>query len=174
MIKAQLAKPFIENNEGLNHLLINLSPENDDISHAQVDVYFPYGISRLPNLNKYNESAQGSILFRKLNEEKEIMYEFYTTEGDVSLGYYTISILLKYQIGMAPHQKSFDINISIVDENDVDADVQINNEVLERLMDLPNSVKEESIEDHNLDVKSQVIPRNNSYSYLEDKYRVNY
>ncbi|MFC0561482.1 hypothetical protein [Halalkalibacter alkalisediminis] len=173
MIKAQLAKSFIENNEGLNHLLIKISPENIDISYVKVDVHLPYGISRLPNLTKYDENAQGSISFRELNEKKEIMFELYTTEEDVPLGHCSINILLKYRIGMLEHEENISITLSIVDENDV-ADVVINNEVITKLKELPNDLKEEPKENYELDVKSKVIRRNNTFSYLEEKYRVNY
>lgn len=173
MIKAQLAKPFIENNEGLNHLLLKISPENFDISLVKVDILLPYGISRLPNLNKYDESAQGSILFRELNEKKDILFELYTTEKSLPLGNCSIKIHLKFRVGIVEHEESTSINLTIVDEDD-EFDVLINNEVIRKLKGLPNYSKIKSKEKYDLDVKSKVIAQSNSYSYLEEKYRINY
>ena len=51
MIEALLAKPCIENNEGMNHLLVKISPTTL-FTFVKLDINLPYGVNRQINLNK--------------------------------------------------------------------------------------------------------------------------
>jgi hypothetical protein len=91
MFNVKLAKSIMENEEGMNHLWIQLFPDVET-KNAEIDVQLPDGIHRLHNLNGYVENESKHILL-DLTKDKDVLIELFT-QDPITYGTATIVITL--------------------------------------------------------------------------------
>lgn len=93
MIKVLLAKSAIENEEGMNHLWIQLAPAAGSVKNARIQVSLPSGIHRLRNLSGFDEEQTGEILIINPQVINDVVIEIFTREP-ITYGEKTITVAL--------------------------------------------------------------------------------
>ncbi|MBY0009896.1 hypothetical protein [Paenibacillus typhae] len=94
MITARLAKSVLENEEGLNHLLIQIRPpEKSD--HAVVRLVMPEGIQAGEAYGEFEADGSGDMLLHSLDSMHELLVEIYTGEA-ILCGQVNLCIVVKY------------------------------------------------------------------------------
>lgn len=84
MLKASLAKSKMVNEEGTNHLWVQI----DTSFPINIEVRLPKGVNRKPNLNGYPEDDHGTIRVKN-SEQNDLLIELFTepsamaTEGTI-------------------------------------------------------------------------------------------
>lgn len=132
--KVKLAKSFLEHEEGLNHLWIQLAAVGD-VRKARIQLALPAGIHRLPNLNGYAEDQEAQILLDNPKQSTDLLIEIFTREP-ISCGEKTIQITLSYleQEG-TPICIEHKVSLTIANEEEID-DAGIDEEVVNKVKEL--------------------------------------
>lgn len=166
MIKTSIAKSKMENEEGMNHLLIEIPPL--DVQEAQVSIVLPSGIFRIQNLNGYIENESGSIFIdNRTKWTQQLLIEIYTKEV-LHFGIEIIGIVLALKENDKTTRKITDsVEVIIADEDDVDTMV-IDENVITFLKNLQNDKDENDIP------QPRTFKTANEYSFLEEEYRVDF
>jgi hypothetical protein len=171
MIRVRLAKSMLENEEGINHLWVQLSPIGD-VENARVQIILPSGIHRLRNINNLFEDQSGEILIDDPKSPNDIFIEIFTRER-VRYGERTVIFSLSYNenTGNIRRIEHF-VSLKIVEEDEMD-NVIIDDEVVNKIKDLKQlndgCDNQEHIE--YLPVKLLKLDPNH-ISDLEKKYRI--
>jgi len=117
-ITLRLAKSKLENEEGLNCLLVGWKPFGP-AKTASLTVALPTGVKRVPNPDGFEEEADGRIVIRRPDLPDELPIEIYTEEA-APIGRYKIAIELVYVDGAtARHAISAEIPLEIATEEDM-------------------------------------------------------
>ncbi|WP_232695750.1 hypothetical protein [Brevibacillus daliensis] len=168
MIETKLAKSLMENEEGMNHLWIQILWEESVYQKSEMQIQLPKGIYRSHNLNGYAENERKQIVLD--SKDKEVMIEIFTQDA-IACGEVIISVTLF----SCEKSISKEIPIHLVSEDEMDM-VEIDEQVVERIKELGNANFPPTSEDTNIVfIQTKVLEaRNNEFSYLEKKYRVDY
>lgn len=170
MITIRSAKSKLENEEGLNHLWIHLSPIGD-VDNVRLQISVPPGIHRRRNLNHFQEDDTGAILIYQPNIPDDIFIEIYTQEA-ILYGEKTITFVLTYASNNGNlHQVEQLYPINIVNEEDMD-NIIIDEEVVSKIKQLQREDDELSQEQTGYSTFKRVQLHPEQYSDLEKKYRI--
>lgn len=169
MADIQLAKSKMENEEGLNHLWIQLHPE-DLTQTLEIKIQLPEGIYRSKNLNGLVENIQGHIVVDAIDTPyQDVIIEIFTQDA-VPCGEVTIVVSLMTS-ETTVHQ---DISIQVIPEEEMDT-AEINEQVIERIKALSNaSPTHEDDDDVSNIVYVQPKIMEQRMSHLEKNYRIDY
>lgn len=169
MLEIKLAKSLMEIEEGMNHLWIQiLRDEKVESQKSELHIQLPNGVYRSRNLNGYAENEREQIVLEV--QDKEVMIEIFTQDA-IACGEVTISVALYSN----ENSISKEIPIHLVDENEMDM-VEIDEQVVERIKELSNTNNPPNNEETNIVfIQPKVLEtRDNEFSDLEKKYRVDY
>ncbi|GFZ82181.1 hypothetical protein GCM10008018_29930 [Paenibacillus marchantiophytorum] len=170
MLDIQLAKPVMENEEGMNHLWVQF-PLADFMKTelAEVSIQLPDGLYRSPNLNGYKENMSKLILVN-LERDKDVLIEIYT-QSAINIGEAAITVGLRYTNCLNNIKEiHHSIPIHFVHEDESEH-LAVNDQVIGRLKELLSPIPQDKVDF--LSVQSKIMEiRHNEYSYLEKKYRV--
>lgn len=166
MLDIQFAKSKMENEEGMNHLWIQVHPE-DPLQTSEIQIQLPEGMYRSKNLNGLVENDQGHIVVEA--PYPDVIIEFFTQDA-VPFGEMTIVVSL-LAAETTVHQ---DISIQVVPEEEMDT-AEINEHVVERVKALSNtSPTNDDDDDVSNIVYIQPKIMEQRMSHLEKNYRIDY
>lgn len=169
MLDVRLAKRLMENQEGMNHLWIQiLQDEPTVLEKSEMCIQLPNGVYRSYNLNGYTENECNHIFLDSM--DKEVMIEIFT-QDEIACGEVTICVTLT----SCELTITREISLRIVYEDDMDL-VEIDEQVVERIKQL-GSANISSNEENTDPIFNQprvLKLRDNKFSYLTEKYRVDY
>ncbi|KUP26106.1 hypothetical protein [Paenibacillus sp. DMB5] len=94
MITARLAKPVLEHEEGLNHLLIQIHPP-EKFEQAVVRLIMPEGIQAGEAYGVFEADGSGEMLLHSLDRMNELLVEIYTGEA-IPCGQVSLCIVVMY------------------------------------------------------------------------------
>ncbi|RUS47030.1 hypothetical protein [Cohnella sp. AR92] len=165
MMKTSIAKSKMENEEGMNHLLIEIPPL--DVQEAEVDIILPDGMFRTQNLTGYNEGESGSIRIDHLTKwTQHLLIELYTKEKlNFEQATINTALTLKAKDGTTTQLKNA-VAVTLADEENMEGLV-IDDNVITFLKNV--QTKEENNTPH---PKEYITV--NEYAFLEEKYRVDF
>lgn len=168
MLNLKLAKPMMENEEGMNHLWVQLFwDEKDEYQNFEIKIQLPTGIYRSQNLNGYMENERGNIVVNTLNQD--VIVEVFTQET-IECGEVTIVVSLI----TSETTISSEISLQLVEEDEMDI-VEIDEQVVERIKVLSNEAPLQETETNIVSIHPRILQkRENEFSHLEKKYRVDY
>ncbi len=167
MLDIRVAKSRMENEEGMNHLWIQLAPDAKKTAKSEIRIRLPEGIYRTPNLNGYVENAREHIVVDSF--DRDVIIELFTQEA-IPCGKRSIEISLL----TAGTTVSKEISIQIVQEDDMNM-VEIDEQVVERVKELSNAGPACDMETTMVNIPPGILKKSeNEYSYLEKKYRIDY
>jgi hypothetical protein len=174
MMNLRLAKSHMENEEGMNHLLIKIVPPAHLMKQLSIFIDLPEGIHRLPNLNGFRDE-HGWIHIDHVPSQINLLIEIYTTSsipcGDCLLR----TVVIFKQHNQEPSRMHAFLRLPIVSEDAMDQ-VVIDEEVVSLVK---NKLSEQS-DGHSGKGGNYVIihPKlhelSNELSDLERKYRINF
>lgn len=119
MIKTRFTKSVMENEEGMNHLWIQLLP----INHAEdvrIEITLASGVHRLNNLSGYDETDIQEIVIPNPSIENNIIVEIFT-KNPVTVGEKTIIIAVTYSEKELPIRVEHDVLLRVVSEEEMDS-----------------------------------------------------
>lgn len=166
MVDIQLAKSKMENEEGMNHLWIQLHPE-ELLQTSEIKIQLPEGIYRSKNLSGLIENDQGHIVVDA--PYQDVIIEIFTRDA-LECGELTIVVIL-LTAETTVHQ---DISIQVVPEEEMDT-AEINEHVVERVKALSytSPIHDDNEDDSNI-VYIQPKILEQRISRLEKNYRIDY
>lgn len=135
MINVLFAKSGIENEEGMNHLWIQLTPAAQSVLNARIHVSLPSGIHRLRNLSQFDEEQTGEIVVPHPQIINDVIIEIFTREP-ISCGEKTLSVAFccTNEDGTATRIEHF-VPLHVVPEEEIDH-IQINEAVVHKIKEL--------------------------------------
>ncbi|MDQ8735815.1 hypothetical protein [Paenibacillus sp. LHD-38] len=166
MMKTSIAKSMMENEEGMNHLLIEIPPL--DVQGAQVGIILPDGIFRTKNLTGYYEDESGSILIdHRTKWTQHLLIELYTKEK-LNFEQTTVNTVLTLKSkDTTTSQYENTVTMTLADEGDMEGLV-IDENVITFLKNL------QSAKDDNVTPQPKTYKTVNEYAFLEEKYRIDF
>jgi hypothetical protein len=173
MIKSRFTKPIMENEEGMNHLWIQIA-RIGPVNHVRVQICLPNGLYRQNNLSGFPETETKEIQISNPLITNDIVIELYTREPVMS-GEKTIIIAVTYygiegKLNRVEHY----VPLKIVPEEEID-DVQVDEEVLEIVKELQQGQIMEQNKEFVVYLPTQILRLDpNKLSDLEKKYRIDY
>ncbi|RED77600.1 hypothetical protein DFP98_109211 [Cohnella phaseoli] len=176
MLRLRLAKSMMEREEGMNHLWIQLLPEEGSIvEKAEVRIQLPTGLYRSPNLNGHEESESSGILINREAQGKDALLELYTqhaVHSDESFVIVTVSFKDSEDRWVEVSDR---IVIRFVAEEEIGETLELDQQVIKRVKELRNSAAEwPDSDDLTISPPRTYELRNNKYAYLEQLYRVDF
>lgn len=169
MLEIKLAKSMMENEEGMNHLWIQVLRNEEVVSQKLViQIQLPNGVYRSRNLNGYFENKREHIVIDPLDQD--VIVEIFTQDA-IECGELTIEVTLT----ACEITISKKIPIQVVEEDEMDR-AEMDEQVLERIKRLRNAnVPSNNVETTAAFNQPKVLEiRDNPFSYLEKKYRMDY
>jgi len=175
MLNLRMAKSIMEQEEGMNHLWIQLLPtEFSAIEKAQVSIQLPNGLYRAPNLNGYEESESNGI-FINLSHDKDVLLELYT---QTAVDFDEASVIVTLSFKETENRwKEFskDVTVRFATEEEMEEILELDQQVIERVKELRDPAAGVPNSDDLVILRPRTYElRNNEYAYLEQKYRVDY
>ncbi|UVI29474.1 hypothetical protein [Paenibacillus spongiae] len=170
----KFAKSVMENEEGMNHLWIQLPAVLPSrTAKAAIRVELPDGLYRSPNLNGYAEDESGNIVL-DLSKVNDLLIEICTQEA-VPCGEWAIRVSLIF--GEKGQTFVQELPLLIAPEDEIDALV-IDEQVVARLKEMGLSREHGSstgIEQEFVVYPPTIVEaRENEFAFLARKYRVDY
>lgn len=174
MMRIRLAKPVMENEEGMNHLWIQV---NEYIADGRIQIQLPYGIYRKKNLNEYPENESGIIELDKACSGCDVLIEIYTEEL-VSFEACDIIVVLESRDQNNTQRRIIhSLPLTLVSEDRMN-EVIMDEDVAARVKQLHNPFNDGTEKDLRNDWYVVIPPLTaaqlNDLSELEKKYRVDY
>jgi ATP-dependent Clp protease protease subunit len=168
MLEIKLAKPKMENQEGMNHLWVRLfRNEKAESQESEIQIRLPKGIYRSRNLNGFVENEREHIVVGPL--DRDVIIEIFTQDA-IPCGEMTIVVSLL----TAETTFSNEISIDVVEEDEMDM-VEIDEQVVKRIKEISNAASRCDVETNIVSIQPRLLERrNNEFSYLEKKYRIDY
>lgn len=164
MMKTSIAKSIMENEEGMNHLLIEIPPL--DVLVAEVHIILPDGIFRTQNLTGYNEGGSGVIsIDHHTKWSQHLLIELYTKQK-LNFEQATLNTVLILKAKDGTTQLKNAVVVTLADEENMEGLV-IDENVIRFLKNL-------QAKDENDTPQPKIYKTVNEYAYLEEKYRVDY
>ncbi|NEW05016.1 hypothetical protein GK047_03150 [Paenibacillus sp. SYP-B3998] len=171
MMTVRFAKSKLENEEGMNHLWIQIASIGE-VEDARIQIVLPVGIHRMPNLTLLPEAPTGEILLKDLTSATDLFIEI-LTRGPVPCGQtelvFALSCKDKQGNGSRIEQV---IPLTIADEDGMD-NVLLDDEVVKRIKQLQQPI-EGCTHNQRIDYVPRQIVKidSNLCSDLEKKYRI--
>ncbi|KKO54151.1 hypothetical protein [Paenibacillus sp. DMB20] len=169
MLELKLAKSMMENEEGMNHLWVRII-QNEKVQSpkSEIQIRLPNGIYRSHNLNGFVENEREHIVVDAFDQD--MIIEIFTQDA-IECGEMTIGVTLI----SCEATISREIAIQVVLEDEMD-EAQIDEQVVERVKEISNAnVPPHSKETNAVFIQPRVMEiRDNEFSYLEKKYRIDY
>ncbi|MUT65696.1 hypothetical protein [Paenibacillus sp. NEAU-GSW1] len=166
MLDIKLAKSKMENEEGMNHLWIQLF-RDEKSPKSEIQIRLPNGIYRSNNLNGFVENERGHIVVDAF--DRDVIIEIFTQDA-IQCGEMTIAVSLL----TADTSVSKEISIQVVEEDEMDS-VEIDEQVVERIKELSNAAPTYDSETNIVSIQPRILEkRDNAYSHLEKNYRIDY
>ncbi|TVX91548.1 hypothetical protein [Cohnella terricola] len=168
MLDIKLAKSKMENEEGMNHLWIQLFRDGKVQSQkSEIQIRLPKGIYRSHNLNGLVENEREHIVVDA--PDQDVIIEIYT-QASIQCGEMTIVVSLL----TAETTVSKEISIQVVEEDEMDM-VEIDDQVVERIKELSHATPPCEEGTNFVSIQPRILEkRDNEFSYLEKKYRIDY
>lgn len=135
MINVLFAKSAIENEEGMNHLWIQLPPAARSVLNTRINILLPSGIHRLRNLSQLDEEQTGEIVIPHPELIHDVILEIFTREP-ISCGEKTLSVAFcsTNEDGTVTRVEHF-VPLHVVPEEEIDH-IQINEAVVHKIKEL--------------------------------------
>lgn len=166
MFDIKLAKSKMENEEGMNHLWVQLL-RDEKSQKSEIQIRLPKGIYRSNNLNGFVENEREHIVVDAFDQD--VIIEIFTQDA-IQCGEMTIVVSLL----TAETKLSKEISIQVVEEDEMDM-VEIDEQVVERIKELSNAAPTYDAETNIVSIQPRILEkRDNEYSHLEKKYRIDY
>ncbi|MNJ44768.1 hypothetical protein D3C77_398340 [compost metagenome] len=168
MLDIKLAKSKMENEEGMNHLWIHIHKDKTFGRHmSELQIRLPKGIHRSHNLSGFVENERAHIVVDALGQD--VIIEIFTQDA-IQCGEKTIVVSLL----TAETTVSKEISIHVVEEDEMDM-VEIDEQVVERTKELSNADPPYDEVTNIVSIPPRILEiKDNEFSYLEKKYRVDY
>jgi hypothetical protein len=171
MIKTRFTKSVMENEEGMNHLCIQVTPIGH-VENFRIQITLPTGIHRLTNLSTYLETDFQEIEIANPLIENNVVVEMFTRDP-IMCGEKTIIVLVTYKEKDDKHTRvEHYVPIRVVSEEEIDSLI-IDQEAVDYIKEL---LKKQHCNDRQefIDYTQTNIIRieSNQYSDLEEKYRI--
>ncbi len=168
MLDLKLAKSKMENEEGMNHLWVQLfQDEKVQSQKAEIQIQLPKGIYRSNNLNGFVENEREHIVVDAFNQN--VIIEIFTQDA-IQCGEMTIVVSLL----TAETTVSKEVSFQVVEEDEMDR-VEIDEQVIERIKELSNAAPAYDAGASVVSIQPRILEkRDNKFSYLEKKYRIDY
>jgi len=172
MIRLQVEKTRLENEEGLNHLWVEIM--DSAVCDARIHIDLPEGVFRLPNLTGHYESESGTIMLEGPLDNRDVVVEFFT-DAAVAPKRCEILVVLDYRDAQSAEQSMLrTVDFELVEEAQWE-DIVINGDVAGRAKQLRGRSPQRT--DHGDEWVVLVPPRTRirgELSELEKKYRIEY
>ncbi|MDQ0897457.1 hypothetical protein [Paenibacillus sp. V4I7] len=171
MIKVRYAKSAIENEEGMNHLWIQLAPVGQ-VGKAHIQLSLPAGIHRVRNLSGFDEDQTGEIFIHNPRYVSDVFIEVFTREP-VSCGEKTITVAFCYndENGSVTRVEHF-IRLMVVTDEEID-NAFIDEEVVSKIKELQQQNEGSKVQDSIEYAPTKFIRIDpNHLSEWEKKYRI--
>jgi hypothetical protein len=171
MIIVLLAKSSIENEEGMNHLWIQLAPVGP-FGNARIQISLPSGIHRLRNLTGFEEEQTGEIIIHNPRIANDIVIEIFTREP-VTSGEKTISVAFCYNDGNGRITRiEHFVPLKVVPEEEID-DAIIDEVVVSKIKELQLQHEASQVQEFIEYAPPKIIRIDSSQaSEWEKKYRI--
>ncbi|MCC3372399.1 hypothetical protein [Cohnella sp. REN36] len=168
MLDIKLAKSKMENEEGMNHLWVQLlQDEQVQSQKSEIQIRLPKGIYRSKNLNGLVENEREHIVVDVFN--RDVIIEIFTQDA-IQCGEMTIVVSLL----TAETTVSKEISIQVVEEDEMEM-VEIDEQVVERIKELSKVTLPYDAGTNMVSIQSRILEkRDNEFSHLEKKYRIDY
>lgn len=134
MIQVLLAKSALENEEGMNHLWLQIVPPGV-AQNISLQLILPAGIHRSPNLNGAVEDSSGRIWINDTQSVTDLYIEIFTRDP-IPCGEYSLAAELSYtdDNGVFTTERE-DIPLLVVSEEEA-AQIRTDEEVVRRIKEL--------------------------------------
>ncbi|MFC5470872.1 hypothetical protein ACFPPD_19475 [Cohnella suwonensis] len=168
MLDIKLAKSKMENEEGMNHLWVQLlRDEKVESQKSEIQIRLPKGIYRSHNLNGFVENEREHIVVDALDQD--VIIEIFTQDA-IQCGEMTIVVCLL----TAATTVSREISIQVVEEDEMDM-VEIDEQVVDRIKELSNATPPYDEGTNIVSIQPRIFEKSdNEFSYFEKKYRIDY
>jgi hypothetical protein len=168
MLNIKLAKSKMENEEGMNHLWVQLPwDKKAQPQKSEIQIQLPKGIYRSNNLNGFVENERGHIVVAA--PDQDVIIEIFTQDA-IQCGEMTIVVSLL----TGETTVSREISLQVVEEDEMDR-VEIDEQVIERVKELSNTAPPYDSGTDIVSIQPRIlVKRDNEFSYLEKKYRIDY
>ncbi|WP_339224352.1 hypothetical protein [Paenibacillus sp. FSL H8-0332] len=172
MIQVRYAKSAMENEEGMNHLWIQMAPPGP-VQNARLQLLLPPGLHRSHNLSGVDEDSSGVISIGNALTVTDVFIEIFTLEP-IPCGDHTIQVELSYTgaDGTVTHVKQETL-LKVVSEEE-SAEIRTDDEVVRRIKALQGVGSSNSeLRQYNEYTPAKLIRLDSSQvSEWEKKYRV--
>lgn len=170
MIKTRFTKSLMENEEGTNHLWIQISPLGP-VKEPRVQILLPAGLHRLNNLSGYPETTTQEIELSNPLLTSNVVIELFTRDA-IRSGEITIIVALSYKQseGKLNRIEHF-VPLNVVSEDEIDS-LFVDEEAVHFIKELvkPQTDADKQVYDHTQNKVLRLGP--NKYAGLEKKYRI--
>lgn len=168
MFDIKLAKSKMENEEGMNHLWVQFFQDKKVNSQkSEIQIRLPKGIYRSNNLNGFVENEREHIVIDAFTQD--VIIEIFTQDA-IECSEMTIVVSLL----RAETTLSKEISIQVVEEDEMDM-VEIDEQVVERIKELTNAAPPYDPGTSIVSIQPRILEkRDNEFSHLEKKYRIDY
>lgn len=171
MIQVRYAKSAIENEEGMNHLWLQITPLGS-VQNARVQITLPAGLHRMRNLNGTDEDNAGVISVLDPLAVADLFLEIFTLEP-IPCGMHYITVELSYKdcVGSVTSIRQ-EIPLIVVPEEE-SGDIDTDEEVVRRIKELQLLPGSGGMKEDNEFLPVKLIRMDSStVSEWEKKYRV--
>jgi hypothetical protein len=170
IIKTRFTKSIIENEEGMNHLWIQLPPSGQ-VEDVRLHVSLPPGIHRLHNQTGYEENDIQEMIIPNPQIENNIVLELFTRDS-IKCGERSIIVSVTYKEDSKHTRIEHDVALRVESEEGLDSLI-IDEEAVEFIKQLTqqqHTGEQQEFMDYS---QSKIIRiESNIYSDLEKKYRI--
>ncbi|MCR8645898.1 hypothetical protein NV379_24975 [Paenibacillus sp. N1-5-1-14] len=171
MIKVRHAKTTIENEEGMNHLWIQIAPIGQ-VDNVRIQISLPIGIHRTRNLNGFDEDSTGEISILNPRIANDIYIEIFTREP-VTCGEKTINVAFCYkdEVGRVTRVEHF-VTLMVVSEEEIDS-ISTDEEVVGKIKELRQQFGSSDVQEYIEHTPTKIIRIDPKHvSEWEKKYRI--
>lgn len=134
MIQVRYAKSAIENEEGMNHLWLQIAPLGS-VQNTRVQIILPAGFHRTRNLNGADEDNAGVISVLEPLAATDLFLEIFTLEPiPCGMHYITVELSYKDSVGSVTSIRQ-EIPLIVVSEEE-SGDIDTDEEVVRRIKEL--------------------------------------
>jgi hypothetical protein len=170
MIKVRHAKTALENEEGMNHLWIQIAPIGQ-VENVRIQISLPIGIHRNRSLNSVDEDITGEISILNPRVANEVFIEIFTREP-VTCGEKTINVALCYtdEVGRCTRVEYF-VPLMVVSEEQIDS-INTDEEVVEKIKELRLQFEKNNVQEYNEYMPMKLTRIEHHVSEWEKKYRI--
>ncbi|MFC5406302.1 hypothetical protein [Cohnella soli] len=170
MIKVRHAKTAIENEEGMNHLWIQIAPIGQ-VENVRIQISLPIGIHRTRSVNGVDEDSTGEIFILNPRVANDVFIEIFTREP-VTCEKKTINVAISYkdEVGRVTRVEHF-VPLMVVSEEEIDS-ISTDEEVVEKIKELRQQFESSDAQEYIELTPMKIIRIEHHISEWEKKYRI--